>query len=91
MKTAAVNTKFGAYQFENGRRSLTGFYMAKGLKVLVVDKYGKIFQPSEWKKSSTFWIDNQENLLVSDNQTRIYETATAEEKKQMGWLAWGTK
>ena len=91
MKTAAVNTKFGAYQFENGRRSLTDFYMAKGLKVLVVDKYGKIFQPSEWKKSSTFWIDNQENLLVSDNQTRIYETATAEEKKQMGWLAWGTK
>ncbi len=91
MKTAIVNTKFSAYQFENGRRSLTGYYLAKGLKVLVVDKYGNNFEQADWEKSSTFWVNNQENLLISDNQTRIYETATTEEKKKMTWLAWGTK
>ena len=91
MKTGAVNTKFKAYQFENGRKSLTDFYRTKGLKVLVMDKFGNTFESPEWEKSATFWVRNQENLLVSDNQTRIYETATEEEKKQMTWLAWGTK
>jgi len=91
MKTGSLNTKFKAYQFENGRNSLTDFYRTKGLKVLVMDKFGNTFESHEWEKSATFWVRNQENLLVSDNQTRIYETATEEEKKQMTWLAWGTK
>ncbi|MEP7278420.1 MAG: hypothetical protein ABI813_07250 [Bacteroidota bacterium] len=90
MKKRPVNTKFKAYQFENGRNSLTNFYLAKGLKVLVVDKYGKTFEPTEWKSSKTFWTDNQENLLVSDNQTTLYADASATEKKEMTRLAWGT-
>ncbi len=90
MKTGPVDSKFKAYQFENGRKSLTCFCLSKGLKVLVVNKYGKTFEQDKWKESATFWMNNQENLLVSDNQTRIYETATEIEKKEMTWLAWGT-
>ena len=90
MRTGIVNTKFKAYQFESGRKSLTDFYLQKKRRVLVVDKHGKTYEPAEWKKSSTFWINNQENLLVADNQTRIYAEASITEKKEMTRLAWGT-
>ena len=90
MNPGPLDTKFRAYQFENGVKSLTAFYAAKGLKTLVVDSSGRTFAPAEWKNSRTFWNGGQENLLVSDNQTRLYTEASAEEKKTMTWLAWGT-
>ena len=91
LKKGVIDTKFKAYRFENGRNGLTGFYLAKGLKILVVDRFGKTYLPSTWKSSNTFWINNQENLLVADNQTAIYSNATPEEKTEMSRLAWGTK
>jgi hypothetical protein len=90
LKTETVNTKFKAYQFESGKKSLTAFYYKKGLKVLVTNKHGKTYEAAEWKKSLTFWIHNQENLLVADNQTRMYTDAAITEKKEMTRLAWGT-
>jgi hypothetical protein len=84
-----VANKFTAYQFENGRRSMTNYFLNKGLKVLVMDKNGETYEPHDWYKSSTFWINEQEKLLVSDNQTTIYENANAEERKSMTKLAWG--
>ncbi len=90
MNPGPLDTKFRAYLFENGRKSLTAFYTAKGLKTLVVDKNGKTFAPAGWKNSCIFWNGEQENLLVADNQTRLYSEASTEEKKTMTWLAWGT-
>lgn len=84
-----LTTKFEAYQFENGRNSLTNFFIKKGMKVLVLDKHGLTYEPSEWRMSNTFWIGNQENLLVTDNQSTIYSEANAEEKETMTTLAWG--
>lgn len=89
LKYKPLITKFRAYQFESGRNSMTNQILKKGLKVLVIDKNGKTYEPAEWKNSYTFWIGEQENLLVSDNQTRIYENASREEKNQMSYLAWG--
>ncbi len=84
-----VRTKFKAFQFESGRRSLTNFYLANGYKVFVIDKAGKVYKPSEWYLSKTFWINGQEGLLVSDNQTRIYDDASPEQKKAMTRSVWG--
>lgn len=84
-----VETKFKAYQFENGRKSLTNFYLRKRKQVLVVDRYGKLYEPREWISSRTFWIGDQECLIVSDNQTSIYQEANSTEKKSMTKLAWG--
>lgn len=89
MNPEKITSKFKAYLFESGRNSLTNYYLNKGLKVLVLDKYGKTYEPHEWIRSSTFWIDNQENLLISDNQTRLYENGSEREKKLMKKLAWG--
>ena len=84
-----VNTKFNAYRYESGRNSITSYFLKKGLKVLVVDKYGRTYGPEQWAASSTFRIRQQENLLVADNQTRIYELADEENKRSMTKLSWG--
>ncbi len=89
MKSKPLTSKFKAYQFESGRKSLTEYYLKKGLKVLVMDRFGKIFETQDWQSSKTFWIGAQENLSISDNQTRIYDEADAANKKLMTKLAWG--
>ncbi len=90
MKVDLIDTKFRAYLFENGRRSLTNYYLRKGMKVLVIGKNGNAYEPPEWKDSNTFWVNDQENLLVSDNQTELYQLGTESERKSMTKLAWGT-
>jgi hypothetical protein len=82
-------SKFAAYQFESGRNSMTSQVMRMGLSVLVVDKNGNTYPPAEWKESDTFWIKDQENLLVADNQTNSYSIASLNEKQEMTNLAWG--
>ncbi len=61
--------KMDAYRVESGRHSMTRQVMARGLRPVVVDRRGKIYDIPEWKSSSTFWIGAQENLLIADNQT----------------------
>ncbi len=84
-----IDTKFIAYQFESGRQSMTNHFLKEGLNVLVLDKHGNVYGPPDWEKSSTFWINEQENLLVSDNQTRLYQEADSETRRSMAKLAWG--
>ncbi len=89
IKNEPLTSKFKAYQFESGRNSITNQILKRGLKTLVIDKNGQTYEPTEWKNSNTFWINDQENLLVSDNQTKIYNEASLDKKKQMTKLAWG--
>jgi hypothetical protein len=84
-----LTSKFNAYLFESGRKSLTNYYLKKGQKVLVMDKHGKTYEPGQWKESSTFWINDQENLLVSDNQTRLYQESSEAARRSLTKLAWG--
>ena len=84
-----VNSKFRAYRFESGKKSMTNYFIRNGMRPLIIDKKGKTYEIEDWVKSSTFWIDNQENLLVSDNQTEIYRKSGKEERKLMTKLAWG--
>jgi hypothetical protein len=60
------------YKFESGRQSMTKQVLSQGLKPLVVDRTGKVYNASEWKSSSTFWIGRQSNLVAGDNRTRSY-------------------
>lgn len=89
VKAEQINTKFRSYLYESGKNSLTNQFLKKGLAVLLIDKYGKTYQINEWKSSNTFWNSEQENLLVSDNQTTVYQMATPDEKERMRKLAWG--
>jgi len=82
-------TKRGAYLFENGKRGLTKRILSAGLIPLVVGKDGIGYERQHWARSHTFRSRNQENLLISDNQTKLYEGADEDRRVKLASLAWG--
>lgn len=64
-----------AFDVEHGERSLTVQIRERGLEPLVVGRDGEAYHVGEWAKSNTFWIGDQENLLIADNATRKYQEA----------------
>ena len=89
IKKPVIKQKIDAYKFESGRNSITVQVMRMRYNVLLLDRYGKTYTIPEWPNSNTFWKGSQENLLISDNQTRLYEQADETNKKLMTKLAWG--
>lgn len=84
-----IKNKSDAYRFESGKNSLSKQILRMGLQVKVVGKNGQLFDINDWTVSHTFWQGNQSNLLISDNQTRNYDTLSIEEKKTLEQYAWG--
>lgn len=91
IKYKPLTSKMKAYQFESGRNSLSNQILKMNKKLLVVDKFGNGTEMNNWYESKTFWSYNQENLLVSDNQTEKYMNAGEKMKKVYTFLAWGKK
>lgn len=89
LKHKPADNKFKAYEFESGRNSLTNQLLKKGLHPLVIDKNGKLFELKDWYNSFTFRRGIQQNLLIADNQTNIYDEADQKEKRKLTFLAWG--
>ena len=77
-------SKGECYDFESGPGN-----MASRLSSIVAGADGKGYFLNELKTSKTFRLENQENLLFSDNQTRHYDAAGPEEKSRLRQLAWG--
>lgn len=84
-----IKNKSDAYRFESGKNSLTKQVLRMGLQVVIVGKNGQFFSVDDWAVSHTFWQGNQNNLLISDNQTRNYDSLSIEEKKTFAQYAWG--
>ena len=83
-------TKAQAWAVENGRRrGLTNQVRARGLGARVVDRHGVAYDIADWPGSRTFRACEQENVLVTDNQTRTYATASPEQRRALSLLAWG--
>ncbi|WP_316189363.1 hypothetical protein [Bradyrhizobium sp. SZCCHNS1054] len=80
--------KEDAYRFESGRRSMTNQIIARGLRPVVVGKDGAVFDIEDWNTSSTFWVDHQKNLLISDNRTRDYLEGAPEFRTLLENMAW---
>ena len=89
LKGRFPKNKLEAYFFENGRKSMTRQILDKGLECLVIDKLGNVHKPGDWKNAHIFWNGKQEQLLLSDNQTRKYDIADDKGKVQMQLDAWG--
>lgn len=82
------NTKHKSLSFEHGNRSMTIQVLKLGLKPVIVGDNGLVYEINSWIFSKTFWLEDQSNLLVKDNQTLKYESANTEEKKNMQYSAW---
>ena len=78
-----------AYHWESGRKGFTRRVQALNLGVLVAGRDGLGYGVGEWPRSGTFLQGKQENLLVSDNQTRGYDEADAESRRRLSMLCWG--
>ncbi len=88
LKVPSFRTKFGVYRFESGRQSLTQQMLAQNLRPVVVDRNGHAYDVADWKSSSTFWIDQQKNLIVADNRTRDYSDGGQRIRARLQALAW---
>jgi hypothetical protein len=89
VKLPVINTKFDAYKFESGKSGLTNQIIDMGKEVLVVGNDGVGYKTKLWNKSKIFWQSEQENLLVADNQTRVYQNGTPEQRRYLTVMAWG--
>lgn len=85
----SFETKLRNLCFEHSNHGLTRQIIRKGLKTLIVDKEGIGYDIPNWMEAKTFWVSNQENLLVSDNQTRKFQDADSETRKKLTYAAWG--
>jgi len=81
--------KRDAYKLESGRNGFSRFLFSLGLKIVVAGADGKVYDPEQWNESRTFRSSMQSNLLVSDNQTLIYEMASQHIRKGLEKAAWG--
>ena len=43
----------------------------------------------QWAEGDVFWQGTQSDLLVADNQTRIYQRANPESRFMLARYAWG--
>ena len=85
----SMRKKFDAYEFESGSRGLTRQVLKLDKRVFVVGRDGKAYDMEHWHQSNTFWRRNQENLLVADNQTRMYDRSDAASRTVYSAYAWG--
>lgn len=88
LQVASLRTKFGVYEFESGRRSLTQQIMMQNLRPVVVGRNGDVYGMADWKTSRTFWIDSQSNLLIADNRTRDYSAGSDDLRILLEFSAW---
>lgn len=82
-------TKWQAFELESGRCGLPSFVRSAGLALRLVGADGRAFAPEHWPESGTYSTPGQINLLVSDNQTRIYEQAARQQQQWIETLNWG--
>jgi hypothetical protein len=91
LRLHAIRRKMDAYVLENGRASMTRQVQRLGLRTLVVDRAGALYDRDEWDRSYTLWQGDQEGLLVADNQTRSYAQGAADRRSLLAGFAWGPR
>lgn len=89
LKPGTIKEKMDAHEFESGHESLTRQILAMNLEALVVGRDGRAYAKENWRESFTFRSGDQQNLLVADNQTRIYERADPETRRNLTEATWG--
>lgn len=84
-----IGDKEDAWLLESGPRSLTRQVLEKGQEVLLVGNNGRAYSPKFWATSHIFRQGKQENLLVSDNQTKYFLSLPWSGKMILISSAWG--
>ena len=88
LKIPPFKTKLNVYRFESAHDSLTNQIIRQGLKAVIVDRNGDVYQMTDWKASSTYWNGEQQKLIVADNRTRDYSEGTLSDRVRLQAHAW---
>jgi hypothetical protein len=86
----SLATKQEAYLYESGPDSLTQKVLRRGEPVRIVGCNGQSYDIDQWPKSGTFRLGEQHNLLVQDNQTRLFQSLNEAEKRAFVEMTWGS-
>lgn len=89
IKKGIILTKTYTHKLESGKQGFTRQVIKMGLKPVVVGRNGIGYEIRDWFSSNTFWHGKQDNLLVSDNKTRLYSDDNSDLKKTLETFAWG--
>jgi hypothetical protein len=87
---ARARDKRSSYVLESGRAGISRQVVDRGGQLVVVGRDGEQHPPGGWAASATFRSGGQEQLLVSDNQTRAYDLAPESERRRLRRAAWGS-
>ena len=88
LSTEILLRKSHAYRFESSNEGMTHQLMSNGLIPLVVGADGQGYEAPDWHLARTFWISSQENLIISDNQTRTYAEGSQALRERLAFHAW---
>jgi hypothetical protein len=83
-------SKIAACAFESGAEGLTSRLRRRGLRARVVDRQGRGYDVHEWPGSRTFRLQEQQDLLVRDKQTRAFDAMPPGERYTHRRLTWGS-
>ncbi|WP_426052968.1 hypothetical protein, partial [Bacillus sp. DC4300-2b2] len=84
-----ITDKLSTHNFESGSQGLTRKILSMGLRPILVGRNGRGYSIENWATSGTFRQARQENLLVADNQTRLFANLPFFEKSRLAAMAWG--
>jgi hypothetical protein len=89
LRLRSIGNKLDAYALEHGRQSITRQVQRMGLRTLVVDRQGAVYDHGHWNLSHTFWQGAQEGLLVADRRTLAYQRGDCARRRVLSAYAWG--
>ena len=89
LRARGLATKAGSHRFESGRRGMSAQLRAASGRLLVVGADGEARDVDDWPAGDVFWQGDQRELLVADNQTRLYARAAPDVRTVLSRQAWG--
>lgn len=81
--------KMESCAFESGHRSMTMLARQNGQAALVVGKDGRGYDVDRWPESRTFRLADQANVIVTDNQVRMFNRLSLQERAVHVAMTWG--
>lgn len=88
---SVARRKVQTHRLESGRNGFTRQVERQGLRAVVIDRAGRLYEHCDWPASETFWQGEQRGLLIADNQTDYYAQGDPQRRLLLARYAWGTR
>jgi hypothetical protein len=89
--TRCIRTRRQAFALESGRCGMLRNIYRLGGDAVVVGANGRRYRPEAWADSGTLGLGGQENLLIADNHTKRFASATELERRATALRMWGAE